>query len=184
MKRIRVRPGAPEDAEAVARMANALNRELGLPGDPFTRDRVVEDGFGAVPRFALLIADVDGVAAGYAMYHAAYDSDIAAPAVHLVDLYVSEDARRLGVGRALMGSVAREALRAGARTLDWGVHEANATAIAFYRALGAAGGSVRLMEVKDGALEALAVPATDAAMMPATADREIEERRPGSGPEP
>jgi GNAT superfamily N-acetyltransferase len=151
----------PEDSAAVARMANCLNRELGIGGDPFTADRVREDAFGASPRFALLIAEVDGEAAGYAMYHAAYDSDLAVPAVRLVDLYVDEHARGLGVGRALMGAVARETVRAGARVLEWGVHEGNTRAIAFYRALGASGGSVRTMEVKEDSLLALARDGSD-----------------------
>lgn len=137
-------------------MANALNRELGIGGEPFTTDRVLEHGFGTTPRFALLIADVDGKAAGYAMYHTAYDSDIAATAIRLVDLYVDEPVRRLGVGRELMCALARETVRVGAGTLEWGVHETNTNAIAFYRALGATGGSVRTLEVKEAALEALA----------------------------
>ena len=98
----------------MARMANALNRELGIGGDPFTADRVLEHGFGTEPRFALLIADVDGKAAGYAMYHVAYDSDIAATAIRLVDLYVDSPLRRLGVGRELMRALARETVRSGA----------------------------------------------------------------------
>lgn len=148
----------------MARMANALNRELGIGGDPFTADRVLEHGFGTEPRFALLIADVDGKAAGYAMYHVAYDSDIAATAIRLVDLYVDSPLRRLGVGRELMRALARETVRLGAGTLEWGVHEANTRAIAFYRALGATGGAVRTLEVKDTALEALAgVPLPDGA---------------------
>jgi GNAT superfamily N-acetyltransferase len=164
VERIRVRPGRPEDAAEVARMANALNRELGIGGDPFTADRVLEHGFGTAPRFALLIADVDGKPVAYAMYHVAYDSDIAATAIRLVDLYVDEPCRRLGVGRALMRAVARETVRMGAGTLEWGVHEANTRAIAFYHALGATGGSVRTLEVKESALEALAsVPTTDVA---------------------
>jgi GNAT superfamily N-acetyltransferase len=137
-------------------MANALNRELGIGGDPFTPERVLEDGFGPSPRFELLIAELDGAATGYAMYHAAYDSDIAATAVRLVDLYVDARARRVGLGRALMGALARETVRAGAKTLEWGVHEGNARAIDFYRALGASGGSVRTMEVKGDELRALA----------------------------
>jgi len=145
-------------------MGTALNRELGVEGDPFTAERIVKDGFD-VPRFALLIAEVDGKAAGYAMYHAAYDSDLAAAAVRLVDLYVEGSVRRLGVGRALMRAMARETVRGGARTLEWGMHERNEKALAFYRALGAGGGSVRTLELKDDELSLLAgaIPAAPTA---------------------
>ena len=145
-----------EDAEAVARMGNALNRHLGLAGDPFTTERVLEDGFGAKPKFSLLVADMDGTSVGYAMYHSAYDSDIAAPAIWLVDLYVEEEARRAGAGRALMHALAREAVRSGARTLEWCVQDRNERAIAFYRAIGATELPVRIMELRGEKLSALA----------------------------
>lgn len=137
-------------------MGNALNRHLGLAAEPFTPERVLEDAFGPKPKFSLLVAEVDGTLAGYAMYHAAYDSDIAAAAIWLVDLYVEERARRAGTGRALMRAVAREAVRSGAKTLEWCVQDRNERAIAFYRALGATGLPVRVMELRGERLTALA----------------------------
>lgn len=137
-------------------MGNALNRHLGMAGEPFTPERVLSDGFGAEPKFSLLVAELDGTAVGYAMYHAAYDSDIAAAAIWLVDLYVEESARRSGAGRALMRAVAREAVRSGAKTVEWCVQDRNERAIAFYRALGATGLPVRIMELRGEKLSALA----------------------------
>ena len=160
----------------MARMGNALNRELGIEGEAHTEDGVLRDGFGATPRFSLLIAEVDDAPAGYAMYHAAYDSDIAAPSVWLVDLWVEARARRLGVGRALMRALARETVRTGARTIEWCVLEQNERAIAFYRALGATGGSLRVLEMRGDALAALA----DGAESPG--DRASRSTRSGETP--
>ncbi|HET9251105.1 MAG TPA: GNAT family N-acetyltransferase [Candidatus Eisenbacteria bacterium] len=137
-------------------MGNALNRELGVDVESFTTERILEDGFGAAPKFSLLVAEMGGVPAGYALYHASYDSDIAAPSLWLVDLYVEERARRAGAGRALMRALAREALRSGARTVAWCVQDRNERAIAFYRALGAPGLPVHVMELRDEKLSALA----------------------------
>lgn len=166
----------------MARMANALNRELGIEGEAHTGDGVLLDGFGASPRFSLLIAEVNGVAAGYAMYHPGYDSDIAAASVWLVDLYVDAPARRFGVGRALMQVLAREAMRAGAKTIEWCVLERNERAIAFYRALGAKGGSLRVLELRGDDLIALADAGDDPGDVPTEGTR-FGETRPGSGPE-
>ena len=186
MERIRIRAAVPEDSAAVARMGNALNRHLGMAGDPFTTERVLEDGFGTAPRFSLLVAEMDGTAVGYAMYHAAYDSDIAAASIWLVDLYVDENARRTGAGRALMRALARETVRSGAKTLEWCVQDRNERAIAFYRALGAAGLPVRVMELRGEKLDSLASgtgvmeePSADS-----TARRGSPGTRPGSDPEP
>jgi len=56
--------------------------------------------------------------------------------LHLADLFVAEDHRRQGIGRALMEAVSRECARTGGRWLSWLVMEDNASAVAFYRQIG------------------------------------------------
>ena len=55
---------------------------------------------------------------------------------HVVALWVAPQARRRGVGRALLGAVEREALGAGAETLSLWVREDNTVALRLYGALG------------------------------------------------
>ena len=153
---IRVRPGKPGDAAEVARMANALNRALGVNMDSFTPERLREDAFGLAPIVSVLVGEADGKAAGYALYHAGYDSDVAAPSLIVVDLYVEPSARGRGLGRALMAGLAGEALRLGARSMTGGVLDANAKALAFYRSLGASDDGIRFITLREEALRALA----------------------------
>jgi len=54
---------------------------------------------------------------------------------YLQDLFVAEDARKLGLGRALIEAVYREARAAGASRVHWLTHETNATARALYDTL-------------------------------------------------
>jgi GNAT superfamily N-acetyltransferase len=54
---------------------------------------------------------------------------------YLQDLYVAEAARGLGLGRALIEAVYREARAAGAGRVHWLTHETNATARALYDTL-------------------------------------------------
>jgi GNAT superfamily N-acetyltransferase len=51
---------------------------------------------------------------------------------YLQDLFVAEDARGRGLGRALIEAVYREARAAGASRVYWLTHETNATARALY----------------------------------------------------
>lgn len=51
---------------------------------------------------------------------------------YLQDLFVAEDARGRGIGRALIEAVAREARAAGASRVYWLTQEGNATARALY----------------------------------------------------
>jgi GNAT superfamily N-acetyltransferase len=54
---------------------------------------------------------------------------------YLQDLFVAEGARKLGLGRALIEAVYREAKAAGASRVHWLTHETNATARGLYDTL-------------------------------------------------
>ena len=81
------------------------------------------------------IAEVGGVAAGYAMLHAGESAEgiEGAKPVELVRLYVSRGWLGRGVGEALMSACVDEAQRAGHETIWLGVWERNGRAQAFYR---------------------------------------------------
>jgi GNAT superfamily N-acetyltransferase len=51
---------------------------------------------------------------------------------YLQDLFVAEEARKLGIGRALIAAVEREARAAGASRVYWLTQESNANARALY----------------------------------------------------
>ena len=51
---------------------------------------------------------------------------------YLQDLFVADEARKRGLGRALIEAVYREARAAGASRVHWLTHETNATARALY----------------------------------------------------
>jgi ribosomal protein S18 acetylase RimI-like enzyme len=82
-----------------------------------------------------MIAEVGGVAAGYAMLRAGEPEECVegAKPVELVRLYVSVEWLGRGVGEALMRACVDEARRAGHETIWLGVWEGNARAQAFYR---------------------------------------------------
>jgi len=151
-----VRPARQADAAVLAEMANDLNDHVGVHGRPFTPDRVLSDGFGPEAAFTPLVAELDGVVAGYAFFTVGYNTDVAARTVWLHDISVVPEARGRGVGRALMAAVAAEALRVGCAALEWGVHTGNVAALAFYRRLGAGGADVRIMSLDGPLLRALA----------------------------
>jgi ribosomal protein S18 acetylase RimI-like enzyme len=99
---------------------------------------------GRRPRFRVLVAEVDRRVVGYASTIAGYNTDIAAPELWMLDLFVLERWRSRGIGRALVTEVAREALRRGLTCLGWGVRGDNIRAKRFYRRLGATIGNARV----------------------------------------
>ncbi len=161
MKAVRVRPARAAEAPILAEMANDLNDHVGVHGRPFTSERVLAGGFGPHAAFTPLIAELDGAVVGYAFYAVGYNTDHAAPAMWLHDIFVTPAARGRGVGGAIMSAVAAETVRAGCVSLEWGVHNANTGALAFYRRLGATRGEVLILGVAGERLRALAAGARD-----------------------
>jgi GNAT superfamily N-acetyltransferase len=153
---VRVRPARPDESAILADMANDLNEHVGIYGRPFTAERVRADGFGAQAAFTPLVAELDGAVVGYAFFTLGYNTDLAARAMWLHDIFVTPAARGKGVGHALMAAVAAETVRLGGRSLEWGVHTANTGALEFYRRLGATGGEAKIMGVGGERLRALA----------------------------
>lgn len=97
----------------------------------------LRDGFGPTPRFHVLIAERDGVAAGFAFYFFAYSTWRGRPVLYLEDLFVPAEQRKQGIGIALMRRLARIAVDAGCARFVWQVLDWNEPAIGFYKALGA-----------------------------------------------
>jgi GNAT superfamily N-acetyltransferase len=137
-----VRRATIEDAPALAELSRGLNAHQGDPTSNFSAAAARRDGFGDAPCWTALIAERAGRPVGYAMFHAAYDAPHAARGLYLQDLYVRDEERRRGAGRALMAAVAREARAAGCVFFWWTAKQWNTEALSFYRQLGASAETV------------------------------------------
>jgi GNAT superfamily N-acetyltransferase len=81
---------------------------------------VRRDAFGRRARFSVFVAEVDRRVVGYASVIAGYNTDLAAPELWMLDLFVLPRWRSRGIGRALVTEVGREAMRRGLTCLGWG----------------------------------------------------------------
>jgi GNAT superfamily N-acetyltransferase len=116
--------------------------------------------FGANPVAEALIAENDFLPIGFALFFRNYSTFRARPGVYLEDLFVRPEHRGRGVGKALLGRLAKLAVDRGCARLEWAVLDWNEPAIGFYKGLGA-----RLMtewtvcRLEGDALDKLAVTA-------------------------
>ncbi len=100
--------------------------------------RLIRDGFGNRRAFEGLIARIRGRAVGYVFYHEGYDPDeMSGRVIYVIDLLVSEDIRRSGVGTLLMKRVAAQCRKIKGKDIYLGVWLKNKNAIKFYEKLGA-----------------------------------------------
>ena len=101
-----------------------------------TEEQLRRDGFGLTPKFRAFIAELDGQPAGFALFLTSY-STWTGSALFLEDLFVRENFRGHGVGKALIGQVAEVARKEEHRTIRLDVLDWNESAIRFYKSLGA-----------------------------------------------
>ncbi|HUG27091.1 MAG TPA: GNAT family N-acetyltransferase [Gemmatimonadales bacterium] len=93
--------------------------------------------FGERPVAEVLLAELNEAPAGFALYFHNFSTFLGRPGIYLEDLFVRPAFRGRGVGVRLLGELARLAVDRGCGRLEWSVLEWNASAIGFYRALGA-----------------------------------------------
>jgi GNAT superfamily N-acetyltransferase len=103
----------------------------------FDRDVLAHHLFGPQPRAEVLIGEVDGEPAGFALFFHSFSTFEGRPSVFLEDLFVDPGVRGSGLGRALLARLAAIALERDCRRLEWMVLDWNAPAKDFYRAIGA-----------------------------------------------
>lgn len=101
-----------------------------------TEETLARDGFGPQPRFRAILSEWDGKLAGYAIFFPFYSS-FEGPGLFLEDIYVRDEFRGKGIGKALMAEVAAIAVRQGLWVMRWEVLDWNRPAIDFYKRLGA-----------------------------------------------
>lgn len=94
--------------------------------------------FSDHPKVFALIAELDGEAAGFALYFFNFSTFLGRHGLYLEDLYVREDKRGRGLGKALLAALAKIAVDNDCGRMEWSVLDWNAPSIAFYRSLGAA----------------------------------------------
>ena len=102
-----------------------------------TEESLGETLFGARPYAEVSLGYLADTPAAFALYFHNYSTFLGRPGIYLEDLYVREEFRGRGLGRAMLGHLARLAKERGCGRLEWAVLDWNEPAINFYKRLGA-----------------------------------------------
>jgi ribosomal protein S18 acetylase RimI-like enzyme len=151
-----VRDARPEDAARVVAMIHALGKFERKPPSGATTATFLRDYLGARSWVRCLVAGLEAVPVGFALYHPAYDTNTPSHGLHLLDLFVEAEMRRRGVGKALIGALARRCAAEGGEWLSLHTRTENANARAVYARLGATDLGFRFLSFDDTAFAALA----------------------------
>lgn len=133
-----VRAATPADVPEILRFIRALADYEHLAHMVVaSEEKLRATLFGARPAAEVLLAELDGRGAGFALYFHSYSTFLAQPGIFLEDLFVDPAARKHGVGRALLSRLAQVTIERGCARLEWAALDWNRLAIDFYLGLGA-----------------------------------------------
>jgi GNAT superfamily N-acetyltransferase len=156
-----IRPAVAADLPLIAELIRALAQYERLSDEVRFDEAVLgEKLFGARPYAEVLIGEVDGEPMGFALFFHNFSTFEGRPGIYLEDLFVRPEARGHGLGKALLGELARIAVDRGCARLEWWVLDWNEPSIGFYKSLGARPmDEWTVMRVDGAALAALAAGA-------------------------
>lgn len=135
---LHIRPATREDVPLILRFVRELAEyEKALDEVEATPAHLEKALFGTEPRAWSVICELDGAAAGFALYFFNYSTWTGRYGLYLEDLYVSPQFRGSGAGKALLRYLARVAVDADCGRFEWNVLDWNTPAIEFYESFGA-----------------------------------------------
>jgi GNAT superfamily N-acetyltransferase len=135
---LNLRPATPADVPQILQFIRDLATYEREPDAVLaTEADLLRDGFGPQQRFHCLMADYDGVPAGFALYFYSYSTWAGHAGIYLEDLYVDPALRGKGIGKSLLSAVAAIAVAEGCPRLEWSVLDWNQPSIDFYHQMGA-----------------------------------------------
>jgi GNAT superfamily N-acetyltransferase len=136
--RIGIRAATPADVALIFAFIKELAEYEKLGHEILaTESQIRATLFGERPVSEVVIASLDGTAVGFALFFPNYSTFLGRPGLYLEDLFVRPEARKLGIGRALLEYLARVAVERGWGRLEWRVLDWNEPSISFYKKLGA-----------------------------------------------
>ena len=138
--RIAIRPALAADVPLILELIRALGDYERLAHEVVaTEAGLHEQLFGVRPAAEVLIGELDGMLAGFALFFHNFSTFLGKPGLYLEDLFVRPEHRGAGLGKALMVELARIAVERGCGRFEWSVLDWNQPSIDFYRSLGAVG---------------------------------------------
>ncbi len=134
-----IRPVAAVDVDDIVSMvAELASYERDPEAAVMTGGQLRAALFGPDPKlFGHVACDADSATAGFALWFLNFSTWTGTHGIYLEDLYVRPGVRGVGLGKALLQTLAGICVERGYARLEWSVLDWNAPAIAFYRAAGA-----------------------------------------------
>ncbi|PRD45000.1 GNAT family N-acetyltransferase [Sphingobacterium haloxyli] len=133
MQHLKIREAEKEDCPRILELVKELALYEKAPDEvTITLAEMVECGFGAKPIWGALVAEINGVIVGIALYYDRY-STWKGRRLYLEDLIVTEAMRGAGIGKKLLDELITYSKAKKYNGIVWQVLDWNKSAIDFYK---------------------------------------------------
>jgi len=138
MPRFQIRPATDADVPLVLSFITKLAVYEKLALEVSATEEGLRNTLFGTRRFAeVALGFFDGEPVGFVLFFHNYSTFLAKPGLYIEDLFVDEQFRRRGFGRALFLHVVKLAQERDCGRVEWAVLDWNEPAIGFYKDLGA-----------------------------------------------
>jgi GNAT superfamily N-acetyltransferase len=133
-----IRAATPQDVPLLLEMFRELADYEHLTDQVRATEELLHAAlFSEHPAAEALLAEIDGQAAGYAVFFPTFSTFLATQGMWLEDIFVRPVHRGGGIGRALLARVAATLRERGGERLEWSALRWNELALGFYGGIGA-----------------------------------------------
>ena len=138
MTLLHIRPATTDDVAIILRFIRDLAHYEKLSHEVVATEAKLHNTlFGEHPYAECLLGFVGDQPVAFALFFHNYSTFLAQPGIYLEDLFVLEEQRGRGYGKAMLTKLAQLAVQRNCGRLEWSVLDWNQPAIDFYRNLGA-----------------------------------------------
>lgn len=129
---VTIRPAVRSDCPRLLELIRELAEYERAPDEvEVTPEHFEESGFGVCPVWWAFVAEINDKIVGFALYYIRY-STWKGQRLYLEDIIVTQECRRLGIGKMLFDAVLHDAKKKNLNGALWQVLEWNEPAIKFY----------------------------------------------------
>jgi GNAT superfamily N-acetyltransferase len=138
MTDLTIRFASADDVPLILQFIRDLARYEKLEHEVVATEEILKQAlFGPRRHAEVLIGEVNGEPAGFALFFHNFSTFIGRPGIYLEDLFVRPEHRGRGFGKALLARLAQLAIERNCGRVEWAVLDWNTSAIEFYKSIGA-----------------------------------------------
>ncbi len=135
---IRIAPAVRSDVHLILELINEFAEHIQSSSQVVATEETLSATLFGHPAYAeVLLANLDGAHAGFALFFHNYSTFLGKPGIYLEDLFVRPAYRNRGIGVTFMKYLAKLAVERQCGRFEWAVLDWNTDAMRFYKRLGA-----------------------------------------------